>query len=297
MDRLRVIAFARPIGFVAALRNGAFAAEGLAIDYTRATGSTPQIRALLAGEFDLAHTNADNVMAYVDREQADLVIVLVAELGIAQRVFARPEIARLRELAGKTVGVDAVGSGFAFVLYKMLADAGVRRGEYEVVSVGGTAERSAALAEGRVDAALLGPPHDAAALAAGCRVLAAASASFRGQPSLTVAARRSWANANGELVRRYCRALLAGVRWAADPANREAAIGLLAADLGSDHATAEALYERERADVERAAPSVAEMREALARVAALRREFTGASQGLDRYLDPSYAMAADPSLA
>ena len=299
MERLRLVAFSRPTGFVAALRNGAFAAEGLAIDFSQATGSTAQIRGLLAGEFDIAHTNADNVMAYVEGEDADLVVLLVAELGTGQKLVVRPGIASIAELAGRTVGVDAVASGYAFVLYRMLADAGLRRDDYRVASVGGTAERFAALTSGRVGGALLSPPFDERAAASGCRVLVNASTTFPGYPALTVAARRSWAYANRDLARRYCRALLAGVRWAADPRNREAGIDLLAADLGSDRATAEAHYERERAERERVAPTVAEMREALGRVAALRQEFTGAAAplDLDRYFDAAYAIVADPSLA
>lgn len=299
MDRLRLIAFSRPAGLVAALRNGAFAAEDLEIEFSRATGSGPQIRALLAGEHDIAHTAADNVVAHVDHAAADLVVLLVAELGIGQRLVVRPEVASVADLAGRTVGVDAVGSGYALVLYRLLADAGLRRGAYAVESLGGTAERYAALGAGRIAGALLSPPHDERAAAFGARVLAAASSAFPGYPALTVAARRSWARSNADLARRYCRALLAGVRWAADPRNRDACIDLVGADLGAERATAEAAYERERVDRERAAPTVAQMREALSLVAELRRELTGApaTTDLDRYFDPAYVRAADPALA
>lgn len=297
MDRLRVCAFSRPSGFVAAARNGAFASEGLEIEYTRATGSTPQIRALLAGELELVHTNADNVMAWVDRDGADLIVVLVAELGIGQKLVVRPEITSIGELRGRTVGVDAIGSGYAFVLYKLLRDAGVEREDCRIESIGGTAERAIALAEGRIDGALVSAPYDARALDAGCRVLAAGSSVSRGLPALTVAARRTWASANRDVVSRYCRALLAGVRWAAEPRNRDAVIELLRTDLEVDRAAAEAYYERERADREAVAPHVRETREALARTAALRREFASLSGDLDRYFDSAYALAADPSLA
>ncbi len=298
-DRLRLVAFSRPSGLLAASANGAFAAESLEIEFSRATSSGSQIRGLLAGRWDVAHTAADNVMANVDREGADLVVLLVAELGIGHKLVVRPGIASVGELAGRTVGVDAPASGYALVLYRLLADAGLSRGDYGVESVGGTAERFAALAAGRIDGALLSPPFDKRLAASGCRVLVAAARVFPGHPGLSVASRRSWAAAHADLARRYCRALLAGVRWAADPRNRDAAFDLLAADLATDRATAEAVYEQERRDRERVAPTVAEMREALRRVAALRREHTGTAMtpDLDRYFDPAYAIAADPSLA
>lgn len=280
------------------MREGFFAAESLDVAVAQAKSSTTQIRGLLDGECELAHTAADNVMAHVDAGRTDLVLVLVAELGIGQKLIARADVASIASLAGRTVGVDSETSGYALVLYRMLADAGLARDDYRVLAVGGTAQRAAALDDGRIDAALLGLPFDERAAAAGHRVLAAAAASFPGYPAVSVAARRTWAREHADAARRYCRALLAGLRWAAEPRNRDAAIELLGADAACDRASATTLYESERAQRERVAPTVGEMREALSRVVALRRTLTGRGPvDLDRYFDPSYALAADPSLA
>src|SRR5712691_8460018 len=200
MDHLRVIAFSRPAAFVAAEAEGHFAAASLAIEYTPARGSAPQLDALLRGEFDLAHTAADNVVMRVDRDGADLAVVCVAELGVAQRLVVRSEIAEVGDLRGATLGVDAAESGYATLLYSILERRGVPRASYRVAAVGGTAQRLDALHAGDIAGAMLGPPHDLRAIAAGARVLASAAEDFPGYPALTVAARRSWSAGQFDVV-------------------------------------------------------------------------------------------------
>jgi len=294
VDRLRVIAFSRPAAFVVAEGEGFFVDESLAVEYTQARGSAPQLDALVRGEFDLAHTAADNIVMRVDRDGADLAVVCVAELGVAQRLVVRPEIATIGELRGKDLGVDAIESGYATLLYNILDRRGVARGSYRPVAVGGTAQRLDALLAGSIAGAMLAPPHDLRALAEGARILASAADDFPGYPGVTVAARRSWARDHHDLVTRYCRALLAGARWAADRANRERVIELLGPEAGSPNA-AVAMYEAEDRAREVAAPTLAQAHAAMARVVELRHP--GRPPEVERYFDPSFTASADPALA
>ncbi len=302
MDRLRVIAFARPPGLIAAIGNGDFRAEQLEIDYTQARSSREQIRGLLAGQWEIAHTAVDNVLAYVDAEQADLFVLLVGDLGTTQQLVVRKDISSFEELRGKLLGLDALTTGYAFMLYKILALNGLGQGDYRTVSVGGTAERLAALAEGRIDGALLGPPQDEAAVAAGSHVLTPASDYFPRYPGVSVAARRTWAAQHRTLVVRYCRALLAGMRWAADPQHREAVISQLAQEHACSPAAAARLYRREVLERGPVVSRLEEMRQAIRSVASLRREMTAAASelgtepDLSPYFDPSYVLEAAPRL-
>lgn len=293
-DRLRLIAFSRPPALAAAFHTGFFAREGLDVEYTRAPGSVRQIRGLLAGEFDVAHTAVDNVFAYVDDEAVDLAIVLVTELGTELRLVAR-DASDVRALAGTRLGVDAARTGHAFIAYKILALHGVPPGAYAVVPVGGTAERLVALRAGEVDVALLSPPHDEDALASGCRVVAEAARYFPGWPSLSVAVRRAWASAHRGLLVRYVRALLAASRWSAADENRDAVVAALAEDLNGDRSFATLVYERaSRAREAPPPPSIEEMRASVRRVLALRGEMTqrDGPSGIELYTDFSYVAEA-----
>ena len=168
------------------------------------------------------------------------------------------------------------------------------RGSYRPVAVGGTAQRLDALLAGSIAGAMLAPPHDLRALAEGARVLASAADDFPGYPGVTVAARRSWARDHHDLVTRYCRALLAGARWAADRANRERVIELLGPEAGSPNA-AVAMYEAEDRAREVAAPTLAQAHAAMVRVVELRHP--GRPPEVERYFDPLFTASADPALA
>jgi ABC-type nitrate/sulfonate/bicarbonate transport system substrate-binding protein len=285
VDTLRLMAFSRPLALVAAEREGFLAAEALAIEYSQSRGSAPQIAALLAGELDVVHTAVDNVVLRVDRDGADLVMVLVAELGISQRLVVRADIESIADLRGQTLGVDAVDSGYATLLYAMLERRGVRRDAYRVLSVGGTSERLEALLAGKIAGGMLGTPHDLQALAAGARSLASASDEYPGYPALGVAAKRTWAGAHRDLVARYSRALVKGARWAADPANRDRGIELLAADGGVSLEMAAGVYEAEARSREVAAPTLEQQRASVARVVELRHP--GEAVAVQRYFEPA----------
>lgn len=263
--RLRLIAFSRAPALDAAERDGRFAAEGIELDVARATSSTAQLSALLAGDCEIVHTAADNVLARVDAGEPDLCVYLIAELSVDLRLVARG-LTSIAALAGRRVGVDSPTSGHALLLYSILERADVRRGGYETVALGSSAQRAAALREGRIDAALLSPPHDAAAIADGAVALAECAREFPRHPGLTVAARPSWAQGNEGALVGYLSALIAGQR-----------------SVGS------------------AVPRIAEQREALRGALDLRRSLTGGMPATDddvaRAFDPAYAVRAEPALA
>lgn len=292
---MRLVAFSRPPALVVAERRGLFAAEGIELSFTRTGSSREQLDALLRGEHDVAHTAADNIVARVDAGD-DLAIVLVAERGVEHDLVGAATVRSLADLAGRRLGVDAPESGHAILAYVVLAEAGLARGRYEIVPVGSTRERYAALLDGRIDAAMLNSPHKERAIAAGCHVLADVPARFPEHPALTVAVRGTWARGHRRDVVGYCRALVAGARLAADPRERERVIDDLAADEGVSRDEAVRRYGAERRGP---VPTIAEMERSIVAVCAARRAAGLASGAVDasRYFDPSYALAADPTLA
>ncbi len=293
-DHVRVIGFGKPPALALALHDGWFAREGIEVAFTRTPSSQRQIRGLLAGEWDIAHTAVDNVFEYVDTEDADLALVLVGEVGTDIRLMSH-DVTDIASLRGKRLGVDSPRSGYALMAYLILAQHGIDRSGYEIVEAGGSTTRGKALADGSVDFAMLGVPHDEDALAAGCHVLAEASTYVPRYPAMTVATKRSWAVAHRDLLTRYLRALLGAVRAAAEPARREATIAALAAEIDTDATAAARIYDRaQRAREGSAPPTVEEMRASVSRALEMRRSVTGGgpSASLDRYIDLSFAEAA-----
>jgi len=127
-------------------------------------------------------------------------------------------------LRGRAISVDAATTGYAFALFDMLESAGLEKGDYAVVKVGGMAQRFDDLCHGGNAATLLSAPYDLLAQRAGLRVLARLEGPYQGNVG---AARRGWAKNNPGSVAAYIRAYLEAVRWLYDPANRSQAYNIL----------------------------------------------------------------------
>jgi ABC-type nitrate/sulfonate/bicarbonate transport system substrate-binding protein len=235
MEDLKIIAFpgAPNLPLFAAIEHGYFKDAGLNVEVKITPSSVFQFEQFGTGAFDIAFTAYDNVVAYREGQGAakldplpDFRVLLGAtqiELGIV----AQPDIKSLADLKGKTLALDAVGTGFAFVFYELLAKAGVKEGEYERVAVGATPERWASVKEGTHAATMTIEPFTSIAAAAGFNVIAKSTETFPAYQGGIVAVRNDWAEANADKVKRFIKAYLKGLDWSLNPANREAASALL----------------------------------------------------------------------
>lgn len=213
---------------------GLFAREGLDVALTPTAGSVSQIAKLMAGEFDVASTAFDNLVAY-DAGEGDPSVTgpfdLVAFLGGAEatnKLVARPEIRSYADLRGKTLAVDAVATGYSFVLRKMLALQGLGESDYRLVEVGNTEKRFAAMTAGTAVAAIVGIPFDLIGESRGFHVLGDALTALGGHYQATCSiARRSWGDAHRDAIAGYARAYRAALDWLFEPANRAEALAIL----------------------------------------------------------------------
>jgi ABC-type nitrate/sulfonate/bicarbonate transport system substrate-binding protein len=232
LTRLRVNVF--PGGFnwpvFAATELGYFARHGLEIELQATSGSVPQMKALAAERFEIAMTAFDNVVAYVEGEgearigpQPDLFAFLGSDDGFLSLV-ATPDISSAAELHGRTVLVDAVTTGYAFVLFDMLYQAGLNPEDYSVVKAGGMSQRFRDLCRSRTSATLLSAPYDLLAEAAGLRILGRLEGAYQGN---VAAALRGWAANNRALTVAYVRAYCDALQWLHQPDNRLAACSIL----------------------------------------------------------------------
>jgi len=235
MTPLRVIVF--PGGFnwplFVAEELGLFADRGLAVTVTATPNSVFQLTGLIRGEFDIAMTAIDNVIAYQEGQgeapldrAPDIFAFMGADSGFLSLVV-RPEISSFADLRGRALSVDAFTTGYAFVLYEMLRLNGLAQGDYRLDGVGGMIQRYGALIEGRHAGTIVSTPYELLAEAAGLRCLSAASALLPRYQGNVGAARRGWAQANTASLIAYIAAYVAALDWLFDPANRNAAIAIL----------------------------------------------------------------------
>ena len=287
---LKLNTFSTPSLLLAAQHGGFLEQEGLGVEVILAKGSRPQMEGLLAGNWELAHTNVDNVMKFRGQGHDELFVFMVADRGIAQKLVVHPDVKTWDDLRGRAVGVDAPDSGYAFVVYELLDRHGLPAGSYEVKPLGATGYRLDGLRSGEVVAGLLSHQYETSALDEGFTVMADTRDHFPELAGVTGATTRSWADANDEVLHGYTRAVLAAARWAQDDANAGALVELVARARSISEDEAARLLDIERAARTGGVPSLDEAEESLAAFARLRSKATGTHQ--QGYFDSSYMRAA-----
>jgi ABC-type nitrate/sulfonate/bicarbonate transport system substrate-binding protein len=138
-----------------------------------------------------------------------------------------PEVKTYAELRGKTLAVDAVTTGYAFVLFDLLKRNGLQPGDYRVEPVGGTQVRWQGMRERKYAASMLTSPFDLIAKADGFNVLQYAKDVYGHYEESVATTRRAWAAENENRLLAYIRAYVAAVEWLRDPNNKDEAISIL----------------------------------------------------------------------
>jgi ABC-type nitrate/sulfonate/bicarbonate transport system substrate-binding protein len=211
----------------AAQHKALFARHGIALDLQYTPNSRAQRAGLAKGDHQIIHTAADNSVAMVEIANADAVIVTGGDNGF-NRIIVQPDIAKLSEVRGKAVAVDAPNTAFALLLYRALKDNGLNKSDYVINPVGGTEQRLDAMTRDKNNAAaIMGLPFTFRAAAAGLKDLGSAYQSIGAYQSDCTVVMRDWAKANRDILVRYIRAIVEGRRFLLDPANKGEALQIL----------------------------------------------------------------------
>ena len=233
---LRVIAFdgGWNLPLWAAQRQGFFRANGVDVQLSYTPSSAALVTSLFEGKSDIALALIDNLVAYQEGQgeakipdQPDLFAFMGGDGGFLSVVTA-PGVTGFADLKGKTLSVDAMTTGAAFVLREIVSRNGLAEGDVSYVRAGGTAGRYRDLVAGKHQATLLRTPFDLLAQSRGFKQLARADTLGAYQGSAGIA-RRSWAQGNEAALVGFLRGYRAGVDFIYDRANREVAEALLVA--------------------------------------------------------------------
>lgn len=179
---LRIGVFTPSVLLDIATQQGLFASANLDIEEELVASSPEQMRALTSGEYDLIFTGPDNVLAYRYLPENPLGalqkirILASVDRGLGLALYARPGIDLTMTGERPVLGVDVPTSGFAFVAYALLEQAGLTPDDYDVVSLGSTPQRAEALLRGECDATILNAGNDIRAVGRGAVLLATVNA-------------------------------------------------------------------------------------------------------------------------
>jgi len=216
----------------AAQEKGLFAKNGIAVKLSFTPNSVEQIRNLMSGKYDFGTTAYDNVVAYQEGQgetelaaAPDLFAFMGGYSG-SLRFVTSPDVKSYAALKGKTVGVDAATTGFAFILYKLAAMNGLSMADYKVEKLGGTPARVQALMEGRIAGTMVSSPSEILPESKGFTRLGDTTVTFGPYQASVGVARRAWAAKHGDDLVAFIRAYVAAMDWLQDPANKDEAISI-----------------------------------------------------------------------
>jgi ABC-type nitrate/sulfonate/bicarbonate transport system substrate-binding protein len=225
--RLTVMVFpgTQTLPLFAAQALGFFEKRGLAVELVPAPNSEEQRRGLAEGRYQIVHGAADQCVALA-QAGIDAVIVAGGDNGF-NHLFVQPSIARIEDLRGRTLVADVANTGWSFVLYEILRQHGIQRGDVKIHEAGAPIRRFEAMRDNKtMAAAILNPPFAIHARRAGLKDLGAvvdAIGSYQGTVPYVL---RAWTRDHADTLAAYLAAMIEGLRFALDPANKLQAAAL-----------------------------------------------------------------------
>jgi ABC-type nitrate/sulfonate/bicarbonate transport system substrate-binding protein len=293
LAELRVIAFpgAPNLPTFAAMEHGWFRRHGVEVSIELTISSLAQAERVAAGECDIACTAFDNVVAYSSGQGAPGVdpgyVVIMGATQLELSLVVDPAIDTHADLAGQSIALDALGTGFAFVLYEMLERAGVDHHSCHFVPVGATPQRWLSVKSGTHAATLTIEPFTSLARASGFRILDTSSRLFDSYQGGVVAARRAVLDERPGAVRGFIDGYLDGLAWMLEPSKRTAVADLLVHRMNLDPSAVQPVLDSVLSSESGLTPDAELLPDGMATVLALRSRYGpgGTSDGIEAFTD------------
>ena len=210
------------------MKKGFFEAENIKLDVIYVQSSANLVQQLAAGSLDITMSTGlvDPIRAIA--QKASLAVVRFEVQAPPYAISAKPGIKSLKDLKGKVISLGGPKDITKIYVERMLAPHGIKPGEFDMVFAGATAARSSALQAGAVDAAILLPPFNFHATAAGFNELGLTIDYAPELPFSGTVVNRNWAAKNEALLQRVLAAHGKAVAWFYDPGNRAEAVRMMA---------------------------------------------------------------------
>lgn len=208
------------------------------VEAIRAPGSGPQTTALASGDLNLAYfAPSAFALAIQNAHMDDLELIGEATRDGYEDYYTRQfavlpasPIKRIEDLKGKVIGDNSIGGAMDLGMRYMLSVHGLEdKRDYTVVEIE-FPNMMASLTAGRVDLGFLTTPFSVAPVKVGAvRVLFTMKDAMGGPSELTIiAARKPFIETHRAVLVDYFEDTGRALRWILDPANRPAALQLVA---------------------------------------------------------------------
>jgi len=204
---------------------GLFAAADLKVTLVFAPSSAAVQQQLAAGSVQMGDGGLNDPIRAIF-EGAPIALVRLEGQVPPYALLGKPQIKTIKELRGKTIIIGGAKDITRTYLERMLEPNGLKEGDYDLTYAGSTIARFSALQAGAVDAAMLFPPFNFHAEAAGFSNLGLVY-EYAKLPFLGMVANRDWAAKNKPALEAFLGVYTKAVAWFDDQKNRAEAVKIL----------------------------------------------------------------------
>ena len=242
---LQINAFpnAKALPLHAGIAKGIFEKRGLRLELELTEGATAQRTGFAAGKYQIVHSAIDNAVYNIEVGKFDNVVLSGGDQGMNE-FFVQGDVKTFADLRGRILVVDATNTAYALQVKKILAQHGLKEGDFTIKSVGAGVFRLKAMMDDKTNAGgILNLPFTVQAELAGMKSLGRTTDLLGPYQGAGAYAMRGWAEKNRETLERYLAAYIEAVRYVREPANKAENIALLMAKLSLPKNVAERTYE------------------------------------------------------
>lgn len=201
------------------------------------------VAALIGGSIQVGLANATQ-LALSDDKGANVVAVGVGADNQPYHFLSAPAAKTFADLKGKNIALADSIDIYTDVVRQILKKNGLNmETDMNVIYGNGQNQRYAAILSGAIQAGLFSSPADADLMARGYNSLAFTPDYY---PNLTLsvnAVNRAWADAHGDVLRRFLTARSNAIKWLYNPANEAQAVQILMDQTKVNKAAADAAYD------------------------------------------------------
>jgi len=209
------------------IEKGFFAAAGIEPDFIYVPTAPGLMQQLVGGSLDVVGVDGVVEPIHALAKGAKVAILRMVSGTTPYEMIAKPAIASVKDLKGKIICIGGLMDINRVYLERIMQANGIKDNEYDLVIIGNTAQRYAALQSGSVDATMLVPPIAFAAEKAGYRNIAMIKDYAGDLPMASADAMVDWAAAHRDTVKRLVHVLDQSIAWFNDDKNRAEAIDIL----------------------------------------------------------------------
>ncbi|HEX2930926.1 MAG TPA: ABC transporter substrate-binding protein [Candidatus Binatia bacterium] len=193
------------------------------------------MQSMLAGDIQFGLLGATHVTNAVTAG-GDMTMLLGMEEKLNYFLNARPGIKSAEDLKGKKIGIGTPSGSLALATYTGLDHLGLvpRRDKITLLNTGSTPERMSALFAGGIDAAFFNPEIEQIVVQQGFPMLfdlGKANVPFQASGLVTS---RKYMRANPQIVENLAKAVIEGVAFVQNPANKKTVLDSIARNLRID---------------------------------------------------------------